>query len=97
MPVFKRQLKARWPLLSSVGFGRGDSNTPVKPPPPPSDTTAPGTVADLGISSGKDSSATLTWTAPGDNAASGTAKEYDLRYSTASWNLFSPVQQKETQ
>src|SRR6185369_4794339 len=53
------------------------------PPPPPPDTTAPAAVANLAVSSTATSSATLTWTAPGDDGNSGTATSYDVRYSTS--------------
>ena len=47
------------------------------------DTTAPDTVTALSIDSVTQTSATLTWTAVGDDASSGTATTYDLRYSTS--------------
>jgi sugar lactone lactonase YvrE len=49
----------------------------------PSDSVAPASVADLANSVTSDSSATLTWEAPGDDGSLGTAAEYDIRYSTA--------------
>jgi hypothetical protein len=48
-----------------------------------SDTTAPGNVSDLASPSNTATSATLTWTAPGDDGAEGTATAYDIRYSLA--------------
>lgn len=50
--------------------------------PPEDDTTSPAAVSDLSASSPTSSSVTLTWTAPGDDGASGTATAYDIRYST---------------
>lgn len=49
------------------------------------DTTAPSTVADLNHNVGAltNSSIQLTWTAPGDDGATGTATSYDIRYSTS--------------
>ncbi len=44
------------------------------------DAVPPATVTDLGIASKTETSATLHWTAPGDNDRTGTAAEYDLRY-----------------
>jgi hypothetical protein len=54
------------------------------------DSAAPAAVTDLAVSSTSDSSVVLTWTAPGDDGADGTASEYDLRHSSstitgASW------------
>ncbi|WP_135556907.1 alpha/beta fold hydrolase [Paenibacillus cymbidii] len=47
------------------------------------DTTAPAAVANLAAGSPTSSSVTLTWTAPGDDGAAGTAASYDIRYSSA--------------
>lgn len=47
------------------------------------DTTPPDAVNDLAASDPTQSSALLSWTAPGDDGATGTAALYDLRYSTA--------------
>lgn len=47
------------------------------------DTTAPTGVATLSVSHSSQTSATLTWTATGDDSTSGTATTYDLRYSTS--------------
>ena len=44
------------------------------------DAVPPAAVTDLGIASSTETSATLHWTAPGDNGRTGTAAEYDLRY-----------------
>ena len=46
------------------------------------DNTPPGAIADLAVARVFISSAALAWTAPGDDAGTGTAKSYDLRYST---------------
>ena len=45
--------------------------------------TPPAAVTDLAISKTSTSSITLTWTAPGDDGNSGTASQYDIRYSTS--------------
>jgi outer membrane protein assembly factor BamB len=55
------------------------------------DLTSPATVTDLASSASTTNSITLTWTAPGDDGNTGTASEYDIRYSTspiteANWN-----------
>ncbi len=44
------------------------------------DTTAPGAVTDLRVTQVSSYSATLAWTAPGDDGAAGSAASYDLRY-----------------
>ena len=81
MPAFKISLKVCLILLLSLAVGCGDGD--VVTPPPPSDTTAPANVANLASPSSTDTSATLTWTAPGDDGTNGTATEYDVRFSTA--------------
>ncbi|MBI5222317.1 MAG: fibronectin type III domain-containing protein, partial [Candidatus Magasanikbacteria bacterium] len=45
------------------------------------DTTAPSAVANLLVDAVTDTTATLKWTAPGDDNNSGTASQYDVRYS----------------
>ena len=50
---------------------------------PPVDTTAPSAVSDLALSGATVNSIDLDWTAPGDDAGSGTATTYDVRYSTS--------------
>ncbi|ALP53607.1 hypothetical protein Tel_10955 [Candidatus Tenderia electrophaga] len=50
------------------------------------DVTAPATISDLAIGTVTTSSVGLTWHAPGDDASSGTATSYDIRYSTAAIN-----------
>jgi hypothetical protein len=45
------------------------------------DTTAPSVITDFAASNSTGSSMELTWTAPGDDANSGTAASYDVRYS----------------
>jgi len=51
-----------------------------------SDTMPPAAVTNLAAGSPTSSSLTLTWTAPGDDGSSGTATQYDIRYSTSSIN-----------
>jgi len=51
--------------------------------PASGDTFPPAKVTDLAISETTASSINLTWTAPGDDGNSGTASEYDIRYSTS--------------
>ncbi len=81
MPGHKFSVKVYLMLLLSMAVGCGDD--PVEPPPAAPDTTAPANVANLAIPSRTDTSATLTWTAPGDDGTNGTATEYDVRFSTA--------------
>ena len=64
-------------LALVIGSCGGDKNPIV-----PSDTTAPAT-AILAVGTVTTTSVQLTWTAPGDDGATGTAAEYDIRYSTA--------------
>jgi hypothetical protein len=51
--------------------------------PLPTDTTAPAAITNLEHGTETSSSVVLTWTAPGDDGATGTAAQYDIRYSTA--------------
>ena len=59
------------------------SNVPSGTTTATPDTTAPAAISDLAVSSVTTSSATLTWTAPGDDSSTGTATTYDVRYSTS--------------
>lgn len=47
------------------------------------DTTPPAAITDLAATNPTSTSITLTWTAPGDDGNSGTASQYDIRYSTS--------------
>lgn len=47
------------------------------------DIIAPATITTLALSGATTSSIVLTWTAPGDDGASGVASSYDIRYSTS--------------
>ncbi len=49
----------------------------------PVDTIAPAAITNLAVSGITSGTATLTWTAPGDDGSNGTATTYDLRYSTS--------------
>jgi|GEM_PF-2493939 len=44
------------------------------------DTTAPGDISDLQVTGVTDTTATISWTAPGDDGTSGTAAVYDVRF-----------------
>ncbi|MEZ5358239.1 MAG: fibronectin type III domain-containing protein [Candidatus Zixiibacteriota bacterium] len=48
-----------------------------------SEQTAPAIIANLAVGTITGSSIVLTWTAPGDDGSTGTASEYDIRYSTS--------------
>ncbi|UCD17371.1 MAG: fibronectin type III domain-containing protein [Candidatus Zixiibacteriota bacterium] len=50
--------------------------------------TAPVAVADLNASDATSTTITLTWSAPGDDGSTGTASEYDIRYSTSPIDAF---------
>ena len=47
------------------------------------DLTPPDAVADLATGNVRSTSVQLSWTAPGDDGATGTATSYDIRYSTS--------------
>jgi hypothetical protein len=76
-----------WSSLSNVASG-----TTLIPP----DTTPPAAITNLAAGSATQTSVALTWTATGDDGASGTATGYDLRRSTepitaGNWNGATPV------
>ncbi|MCX9085305.1 MAG: MBG domain-containing protein, partial [Candidatus Methanoperedens sp.] len=61
-----------------------------------SDTIPPSAIIDLDVGGSTANTITLTWTAPGDDGSSGTATEYDIRYSTSpindgNWDSATPV------
>ena len=60
----------------------GLSNVPTVATAPP-DVTPPDDVTDLATSNVRSTSLQLSWTAPGDDGATGTATSYDIRYSTS--------------
>jgi len=69
------------------------------PPPPPPDTIPPSAINDLMIATTTTSTITLVWTAPGNDATSGTAFAYDIRYSPTAiteenWSLAIQVPNK---
>jgi len=64
-----------FPYIGNVpDIGRYEYGTP--------DTIPPSRITDLSIVSISSLTATLSWTAVGDDGASGTASRYDIRYST---------------
>ncbi|MEJ2722491.1 MAG: hypothetical protein P8181_15335 [bacterium] len=79
-----------WPLLvlalailAVVGCG-DDDGSPVDTGPiveTPPDTIAPAAVTDLSIRAATPSSLALVWKSPGDDGQTGTAAEYDIRFS----------------
>ncbi len=69
---------------STVSGGRLNAFKALAEP----DTTSPKAVTDLATASPTSNAVTLTWTASGDDGASGKAAYYDVRYST------SPIDQR---
>lgn len=67
------------------------------PAQPASDRTPPARVTSLDVTAGTATSLTLSWIAPGDDADTGQAARYDLRWSTgalqsdAEWEAATPV------
>ncbi len=59
------------------------SNIASAPTTARSDDVPPATVTDLSAIGSTTSTVTLSWTAPGDDGATGTAAYYDIRFSTA--------------
>jgi phosphodiesterase/alkaline phosphatase D-like protein len=53
---------------------------------PPSDTIRPARVASLVVTGTTETTASLAWTAVGDDSLTGTAASYDIRYSTSPIN-----------
>jgi hypothetical protein len=74
---FNCYIKAKvfWWMLSQIADPGGSG-----------DQTAPADIVDLAIDDISTSSATLTWQAVGDDGTTGTASQYDIRYSTVSLN-----------
>ncbi len=67
-----------------------------EPSDPSVDTSPPAAVMDLRVAAVTESSLTLSWTAPGDDGASGTALAYDIRWSqkpitAESWSRDKPL------
>lgn len=60
------------------------SNVPYLETEP--EDTPPADIAGLAVIDVSDNSVTLQWTAPGDDGSTGTASEYDIRYSTSPIN-----------
>jgi chitodextrinase len=80
-----------WSTLSSNASG-----TTLQAPPPP-DTTPPAPIADLAIVAGSvtHTSATLRWTAPGDDGTAGRSDHYEIRHAhvpvtAANWDGCAP-------
>ncbi len=64
-------------LLAFVAGCGGDDGSS-----PPVDTTPPSRVTNLAVTAVTDSSATLGWSAPGDDGTTGTAQAYQIRWSS---------------
>lgn len=67
-------------VLVFFGCSSDSKKPPVTPPDDGPDTMPPAAISDLAVTATTDSSATLTWTAPGDDGTTGTATRYDLAY-----------------
>jgi hypothetical protein len=67
-------------LFATLAPGCGGDDDPTAPGPE-ADSVSPAAVSDLRIESVDGSNVTLAWTAPGDDAAEGTATGYSLRIS----------------
>lgn len=79
------------------GTGPAESERGYVPP----DTTAPAAISDLSIANRTTLSIALNWTAPGDDGTTGTARTYDVRYSTspiseANWSSATQVSGEPT-
>jgi Tol biopolymer transport system component len=69
-------------VLSAVAFLGCSEDGGNNIEPPIEDTTPPARVVDLTVVASATSSVALNWTAPGDDGTSGTAAQYDIRFST---------------
>ena len=82
-------------LILAAGCSDSDPTTPKGSTP--ADETPPAVVADLTVQSISGAAAFVSWTAPGDDGASGTATTYDVRYAStpiteATWESAWPAQ-----
>ncbi len=68
-------LSGMFVILVLAGCGGGSNDTG------PTDTTPPVQIGNLRATVESESTAVLTWTAPGDDGMAGTAERYDLRWS----------------
>jgi hypothetical protein len=71
--------------FDGTGLVSGLSNVVSKTTGPP-DTTAPAAISTLAVADTRPNSVTVSWTSPGDDNTTGTAAQYDLRYSTSPIN-----------
>ncbi|HYU05745.1 MAG TPA: PKD domain-containing protein [Thermoplasmata archaeon] len=72
-----------WRRLEALLFSAILAALTLFPPAAAPDTIPPATVVDLLVAYVNQTSATLRWTAPGDDGTIGTATWYDFRYTTA--------------
>lgn len=80
-------LAAAAAVLAEFCAGCGKDEGPSGPNPPDDnrpDSIPPSAVTDLRLRSATSNSFALVWTAPGDDAAAGTAAAYDIRFSKTS-------------
>jgi hypothetical protein len=83
-------------FLLTPGCNSEDPANPDDGSIPADDTTAPSAVADLQVTSVDGNAVTLSWTAPGDDGATGTASVYDLRWAVSAieagnWDAATPA------
>jgi hypothetical protein len=82
--------------IAGASWGSGIGVWLSNPGPVTGDTTPPATVTDLEVIEATETSIKLQWTAPGDDASTGTAAKYDLRFSEspingATWSTAIPL------
>lgn len=68
--------------IQYYSIDKAGNNGPIKTVSVLTDVTAPSTITDLSVSSTGINTATLAWTAPGNDGITGKAASYDVRYST---------------
>jgi hypothetical protein len=86
--IKSKDAAGNWSAISNVPNGKTIcvANAVAECDPPENDGVAPATVSDLSVTSPGNTTLAVSWTTPGDDGTSGTAQEYDLRYSTSSIN-----------
>jgi len=83
MKLSQAQRRWLWLVPLVLLFGIGACATNDEGPTTPEDTTAPADIPTLASGAVTPTTVVLTWTAVGDDGTTGTAQQYDIRYSTA--------------
>ncbi len=88
-------------ILTACGGGGGDDSEDDDDNNETPDTVAPSQITDLSVQTLSASSVQLSWSAPGDDGASGSADSYDIRYASAviteqSWGTASTISNEPT-